>query len=164
LDRNGFKVLPIWLNVRLAAPAALCKGVIPGLRGCATGGVIRCSSSARSSGGVRNGSSGGRCSTIGRDETEGYERNEGVGAVGATHSVDSAGSTVIVGAISPLCGDSPIELPLGLVAPVNTAASAVFCRLRKFVTDSDEPRGSGVLGRDGDGFITRNCRGPIDSR
>ncbi len=85
------------LKVLAATLAALCKGAMPGLRGFVCGSSI----SSRSSGGVRNGSSGGRCSTIAVDDTEGNERNEGAYAFAATHSDDNAGSIVIVGATSP---------------------------------------------------------------
>jgi len=55
--------------VRLATPAADCSGVTPGLRGVEADPGEE--SSSRSSGGVRKGSSSGRCSTTGRDETDG---------------------------------------------------------------------------------------------
>jgi hypothetical protein len=158
---NGFSALPIWLKVLPAALAALCKGRIPG-RWVRAGGV----SSSRSSGGVKNGSSGGRCSTMGNEETEGYERNEGVGAfafVGKC-SVDEASSTAMVGTAKPFCGDSPVELPRDRPPAAKTAARAVFCRLMNPGTDSEDPRGTGVLGLSGDGFITCNLRGPMDSR
>lgn len=125
-DRNGFKALPIWLRVRPAAPAALWTGAMPGrLRGVAGEG-----GSSRSSGGVRNGSSGGRCSTTGSEDTVEYERKEGAGACGATLSLESAGSTDILGTCKPRWGEPANELFLERFAPNKTAASADLCCLR----------------------------------
>ena len=66
--RNGFSTLPRWLSVRPAAPAALCRGARLGRWGLAGDDAA---ASSFSSGGVMNGSSGGRCWTIGNDVADG---------------------------------------------------------------------------------------------
>ena len=67
--RKGFSIaLPRWLSVRVAAPAALCKGARVGRVGRCRGGEE--ASSSFSSGGVRKGSSGGFCWTMGSEVAE----------------------------------------------------------------------------------------------
>lgn len=95
-DRNGFNVLLMWLNVRPAAAS----GAMFGLRGLAS--VIGSGSRGLSSIGVMNGSSGGCCCTTGSVLTDGYDLKDGVGALGATHSVDKAGSIAIAGTTADL--------------------------------------------------------------
>lgn len=137
--------------------AALCRGVIVGRSGRACGDC----NSSRSSGGVKKGSSGGCCSTTGREERDEYDLNEGVGAFGATHSVDKPGSIAIVGT-SDRDDVSNRDDEFCLERLMNTAASADRCRVRKWLADSEDRLP--VVGRDGPGFITCNLLGPIESR
>ena len=158
LVRKGFSTLPKWLSVRWAAPAALCIGARVGRLGLPVAVA-----SSRSSGGVTNGSSGGCCCTSGSEVTEGYDLKDGVAAIGAIHSRDSAGSIVISG----ICGGVPAltferELALERFALSRTAANADRCFLRKLPAVSDDMRG--VVGRERSGFTTRSWPGGRDSR
>ena len=117
-------------------------------------------SSALSSGGVRNGSSGGCCTITGTDAFVEPERTEGAMAWGARNSVDSAGSAFpLPGTCRFRCGDSALELG----RPYSAAASALRCRFRKLPAVSIEGL-SGVVGRERSGFVTLSVVGPCDSR
>lgn len=83
------------------------------------------------------------------------------------HSVESAGSIAMVGMFVARLGDSPVELarervPLATVG--KKPARADFCRVRKPGAESEDPGGRGVVGREGEGFMTCRRRGPMDSR
>lgn len=117
-------------------------------------------SSALSSGGVRNGSSGGCCTTTGTDAFVEAERIDGAMALGARNSVESAGSVFpLPGTCRLRDGDSARELG----RPYSAAASAFRCRFRKLPAVSIEGL-SGVAGRERSGFITLSVVGPCDSR
>ena len=106
--RKGFSVLPKLLRVRpnpLPPADDVCRGAMPGRANagadCAGAGVLVVGEnsfrSSFSSGGVRNGSSGGCCTIIGAELFVVVERIEGAYALGARNSLESAGSTLLAG-------------------------------------------------------------------
>jgi len=147
---KGLKAPPKLLSVLLATLAALCKGVKGGLLGLCLGSVA-------SSGGVKNGSSGGCCCTMDSVATDGYDLNDGVWVTRATRSREDAGSIVISGID---CRELDCELAREREAAVKKAASAERCFLRKLPASEDS---LGVVGLDRSGFVTRSWPGGTES-
>ena len=122
---------------------------MPGRRG--VGGVL---SSSRSSGGVKNGSSGGRCSTTGNEVTEEYERKEGGAPCGVPWPLEPAGWIPIVGILASRDGVLVAELPRERL-PRNAANAVLGCRRKPpAATFESEDLRKGVSGRERSGFIT----------